>query len=190
MAQIKITVTDHEKESYEKAAREIGLSLSKYLKSKIDCHSQTNSGKVPEPVITSGADEKNGETVSKTHLSLHINSSLADAMKRQAKDLGLSLQDYISLLLTQKGKPVIIEFYADYQAELSLWFLEWMRDVEAIADAARISGGKLTEEEIRRAVNDFRQAADDFRNAAKQIDRKLDSYIADLNRKLRTAKEA
>lgn len=188
MAQIKITVTDQEKEKYEQAAKKSGLSLSKYLKSRIDCRSVAESGKASEPVVSSALRNPR-RNAPKTHLSVHIDSSLAEAMKQQAKDLGLSLQDYVSLLLIQKGKPVIIQFYADYGAELSLWFLEWMKDVDAIADAARISGGVLTQEEMDQAISDFTQAADDFRNAANCIDQKLDRYIADLNRQLRNAKE-
>lgn len=192
MAQIKITVTDEEKKKYEDEARKSGLSLSKYMKAKLNCRNVLDAGKLPEPIFSdnlfTGSGNQNRQP-GQTHISLRINSALAGALKQQAKDLGLSLQDYISLLLIQKGKPVIIQFYADYQAELSLWFLDWMRDIETIADAARISGGALTKEEIDQAIMDFKDAATDFRTAAKRIDRKLESYISDLNQKLNFAKE-
>jgi len=144
MPQIKITITDEQKAKLERYAKQCGISLSQAARDRLESaeHGFT------EPSVPI----RNGET---TKITAELPKELAVSIKENAAELGMTPSMYLYYVLSQKGKPVIVQY--DYLANLTVMqdIAKIVESLAAIADAAR-QDGSLYANDLARALAQVR----------------------------------
>lgn len=173
--QIKLTVSESEREWLEQEADKRGISVSAFLH-------EMAFGKTHKTLIDYGELEP-------VHLTLP--TSLLNELKDDADAADYSLSKYITILCAQKGRPVIvkinpIESMKEFEALHLLY-----GDFKALANMAE-QNGELTNSNIWTIEREFEDLKKEMQNAIVSLDDKVSQGVAavqrQLNREIREVK--
>lgn len=169
MPQVKVTLTQEEKNEIEADAEKAGTTVSKYLH------------KILEDRNSRGTDFPDSVEVTPDGLkafTIRIPAGLYDAISTGAKKAGVSKQTYITRLLMQRGTPVEVVADLPSRQMRSDELNHLIDEIQAISDVAQRSGS-IYDSELRIAVSDIKKATDLFVREAAKRDR---AFIKELDR--------
>lgn len=167
--QIKVSLTAEEKERLEQEAKERGVSVSSLAHDRLF-----------QTVQESERNVQSGKIVD-THVTFP--KSLYESLKEDAKQYGYSTSKYISLLLAQKGKPVILEFnYLDSVNQITA-LNRLASDFRALANMAE-ANKELTNSNIRTIQMEADDLIKTLKDCIRETDKGSRSTISKIQKEL------
>lgn len=181
--QIRIQLTDEEEERLQREATTCGTTIAALVHARA-----TSSATLPETVREEALDYER-----RKQIKIDIPIQLHEILKVDAEYYGYSLSRYISYLLAQKGRPVLVEYNYLQSIEEVAKIEGFCKDFRNLVKMAEKQGILYSSN-----INTIRLEAEDavgtLRECIRKLDRKSMAYMfqiqKELNHEIEQAKKA
>ena len=171
MAQIKVTVSESEKNRLEEMAERNQVSLSRLIREKL----------FSPPWDIRPARASPDQKMVDCHLILP--DDLVRQAYENAVDLGMTKSAYFTLVLSQKGRPVLVRFDYLSSVEEIAKLNAVIHDIDLLAGMIRQSG-KAYDTDLEMAVEKIHELKGDLVTSVNILDKKSNALMEKVNRKL------
>lgn len=171
--QIRIRLTDEEEERLQKEATACGTTIPALVHARA-----TSSASLPETVRDEPLDYER-----KKQIKIEIPIQLHEILKVDAEYYGYSLSRYITYLLAQKGRPVMVEYnYLQSIEEVSR--LDTLcKDYRNMVNMAEMQG-KLYTANITSLELESKALVKTLKECIRQLDHKSMAYMQQIQKEL------